>query len=153
MQHADTGEWEKFDASGYKVGIAVSKFNNSITSELLASAQKMLSQYKVNEKNITTLEGAGSVELPILLQAMAEQGQYNCLVALGAIIRGETAHFEYVAKFVTEGVLRVQLDYKIPIAFGVLTCDTQAQAESRVELGGGYAEAALQSASAIKTLL
>jgi 6,7-dimethyl-8-ribityllumazine synthase len=152
MQHADIGVWEKFDGSNYKVGIAVSKFNESITSGLLKSALNTLAEYKIRNSRITVAEVAGSVELPVLLQAMAEQKQYDCLVALGAIIRGETAHFEYVAKFVTEGILRVQLDYKLPIAFGVLTCETQEQALARIELGGGYAEAALQSASTIKSL-
>lgn len=152
MQHADVGEWQKFDASNYKVGVVVSKFNEAITSGLLKSALNTLAEYKISDSNVVVAEVAGSVEIPILLQAMAEQNKYDCLVALGAIIRGETAHFEYVAKFVTEGILRVQLDYKVPIAFGVLTCDTQDQAESRINLGGGYAEAALHSARTIKSL-
>lgn len=153
MQHADTGEWNKFNAEAYKVGIVVSKFNNEITRGLLLSAKDTLMQYKVDESNITVAEVAGSVEIPVLLQAMAEQEKFDCLVALGAIIRGDTAHFDYVAKFVTEGILRVQLDYKLPIAFGVLTCDTQDQATSRISLGGGYTEAALHSARTIKSLL
>ncbi len=151
-QDATKGEFEVFDAKEYKIGIVVALFNRDIGDALLSSAFEMCKQYGILDSNITVHKVAGSVEIPAVLQALAETKQYNCLVALGTIIKGETPHFDYVAKIVSEGVLRVMLDNKIPIGFGVLTCNNKEQALARVLSGGGALETALQTARTISSI-
>ena len=146
MQKAKRGEAEKFKATGYRVGIVASRFNSDITEALLTSAQKMLKQYQVPLKNIKVLRVTGGVELPLALQLLAKTKKYNCLVAIGAVIKGETPHFEYVAKMATEGILRVMLDYSLPIGLAVLTTNNHRQAVARINVGGEAVEAAIQVA-------
>ena len=148
-QNTLRGEFEVFDAKEYRIGIVLALFNSHIGEALFFSAIEMCKKYNIPESNITVHRVAGSVEIPILLQALAETKKYNCLVALGTIIRGETAHFDYVAKIVSEGVLRIMLDYKIPVGFGVLTCENNEQAHARVLSGGGAVETAIQTAKTI----
>jgi 6,7-dimethyl-8-ribityllumazine synthase len=145
MHQAERREFKKFDASSYKVGIVVAQFNSEITDQLLDNAIEVLGQYKISKENLNIIRVAGCVEIPLVLKKLAESENYNCLIALGAVIRGETSHFDYVAKIVSEGMLRVSLDHGIPIGFGILTTDNQKQAQERVDAGGGAAEAALQS--------
>lgn len=149
MHNAITAQFASFDASGYQVGIVVSQFNQPITDALLASAQAKLQNYAVPTDQITIIKVAGSVELPLQLQHLAKSGQYQCLVALGAVIEGETKHFDYVCKIVSDGILRVQLDFDIPIGFGVITCQTEAQAQARLDWGASATEAALQAAHSL----
>jgi 6,7-dimethyl-8-ribityllumazine synthase len=152
MQEVETGQWQIFDASRYKVGIVASQFNRNITDPLLDSVMEGLRQYNVSLGNITTIRVSGSIEVPLILQQLARTKQYQCLMAVGAVIRGETTHYDYVCKFVTEGVLRVQLKFDIPVGFGILTCENQEQALARTRLGAGYAEAALQSTRIIESI-
>ena len=153
MQKAHKGTLQPFDASNYRVGIVVAQFNADITEKLLASALVGAKQFKVLKKNIAVHRVAGSIEIPAVLKAMAETGKFDALVALGAIIRGETDHYEYVAKIVTEGVLEVMIDDEpISVGFGILTCNNVAQAKARVESGAGAISAALHSARAIKSI-
>ena len=141
---------QPFNASKYRVGIVVAQFNADITEKLLASALKAAKQFKMPVKNITVHRVAGSVEIPVVLKAMAETEKFDALVALGAIIRGETDHYDYVAKIVTDGVLEVMIDDQpIPVGFGVLTCNNVAQARSRVGSGAGALSAALHTARII----
>lgn len=142
--------FQPFDASSYRVGIVVAQFNGTITEALLASAMQKLAEYRVANKNIIVRRVAGCVEIPLILQKLAHGGNTDCLVAFGAIIRGETPHFDYVAKIVSEGILRVMLDHSIPVGFGVLTLENEAQAEGRFGSGAGAVEAALQSAYILK---
>ncbi len=139
-----------FDASKYRIGIVVAQFNSGITKQLLDSAEGVATQFKIPAKNITVRHVAGSVEIPVILQAMAKTKRYDALLALGAIIRGETAHFDYVAKMASEGVLRVMLDHGIPIGFGILACFSQEQAQQRVHGGGEALAAALHCAKIIR---
>ncbi len=136
-----------FDASRFKVGVVVSRFNWEITEKLLESTLETLREYKVKEKNIKIVSVPGSVETPFALQKLAKTNQHDCLVALGAVIKGETDHYTYVCKMVQEGTLRVMLDYSIPIGFGVLTANTFEQAEARTESGGEACAAALELAN------
>lgn len=151
-QEVPKAEFEKFDAANYKVGIVASQFNREITGKLVKEALNLLRQYFVPETSVTVKKVSGSIEIPVVLQALAKTKRYDCLVALGAIIRGETAHFDYVAKIAAEGVLRIMLDYGIPVGFGVLTVDNLGQAEKRIHVGAEAAEAALQSAKLIKEI-
>ncbi|MDP2599938.1 MAG: 6,7-dimethyl-8-ribityllumazine synthase [Deltaproteobacteria bacterium] len=152
MQNTNNGIFKDFDASGYRLGIVVAQFNKDITDGLLQTALAKASKYNIPEENVKIFMVAGSIEIPVILKAMAESKKYDCLVALGAVIRGETAHFEYVAKVVSEGILRVQLDSGIPVGFGILTCENVAQAKVRINFGANATEAALQSAKLIKGL-
>lgn len=150
MQHAQNNSFEVFDASEYKVAIAVSRFNGDITEQLCDSARQMLKKYSVPNSNITVVHVAGAIELPLALQALAKTNKYNCLVALGAVIRGATTHYEYVCGMAADGVMGVQLDTGLPIGFGVLTCENTEQAIERIDVGGSATEAALQSANLIE---
>ncbi|KKS43850.1 6,7-dimethyl-8-ribityllumazine synthase [Candidatus Nomurabacteria bacterium RIFCSPLOWO2_02_FULL_42_17] len=136
----------KFDARLMKVGLVVARFNSEITEKLLASALRALKEYKVLDKNIAIVSVAGSMELPYALQKMVKIRHFNALIALGCIIRGDTPHFDYVAKTAQEGALRVSLDHDIPIGFGVLTVNTPAQARKRLHVGGEATVAALDLA-------
>lgn len=150
MQHASQANFKTFDASGWKIGIVTAQFNKHITEEQLQSALKLAKSYHVPERNITIIRVAGAIEIPLALQKLAKSGEYQALLALGCIIQGETPHFDYVAKYVTEGILRVQLDESISIGFGILTCNNEKQAMERTKLAGDHLEAALQQAEALK---
>ena len=151
-QNALQGEFEKFDASAFRVGIVVAQFNRDVSEALLASAFEMCAAYQISQTQITVEHVAGCVEIPVVLQALAETGKYDCLVGFGTIIRGDTPHFDYVAKMVSEGILRVMLDNKIPVGFGVLTCENRDQALARVTTGASTMEAAIQSAKTVENI-
>ncbi len=150
MQHASQASFKPFDATKWKIGIVTAQFNKHITEQQLRGALKMAQTYKIPEQNITVIRVAGAIEIPLALQKLAKSGEYKALLALGCIIQGETPHFDYVAKYVTEGVLRVQLDESISIGFGILTCNNEKQALARTELAGDHLEAALQQAQALQ---
>ena len=144
MQIIEQEKRKIFDAGRLKVGIVVSRFNYEITEKLLGGALATLGEYNVQEKNIKVLTVAGSVETPFALQKLAKTKKYHCLVALGAVIKGETDHYTYVCKMAQEGVLRVMLDYSIPIGFGILMTETLEQARARAGSGGSAVSAALE---------
>lgn len=150
MQKAEQGNFEPFDASDWKIGIVVAEFNRHISDELYEHALKRAEDYKMSPENITTVRIAGIGEAPLTLQAMAASGSYQAILPIGCAIKGETQHFEYLCKFVTEGILRVQLDHKQPIAFGILMCNTEEQAKARAHLGGDHLDAVLQQAKTIQ---
>lgn len=149
MRQADTGDFQLFDAARWKIGIVVAQFNKDITEKLLESALARAEQYRIPSENITIIRVAGCVEIPLALQLLIDSSDYTTLLAIGCVIRGETPHFDYVNKFVCEGVLRVTLDNKIPIGFGVLTCESHAQAVARQDLGGDHLDAALHLAQTL----
>lgn len=134
------------DGHTLNVGIVTARFNEEITDSLLASAMSKLYECKVEEKNIRSVRVAGAAEIPIALQKLARTKRYDCLIALGCIIRGETPHFDYVCKMVQEGILRVSLDEGLPVGFGIITVNTLDQAIARKTLGSDAAVAALECA-------
>ncbi|MBI5728807.1 MAG: 6,7-dimethyl-8-ribityllumazine synthase [Candidatus Magasanikbacteria bacterium] len=134
------------DGRKLRVGIVTARFNQDITKKLTAAALRRLAECRVAAKNITLVSVAGSMEIPYALQKLARSKRYDCLVALGCVVRGETAHFDYVCKTAQEGVLRVSLDYAIPIGFGVITVNSLAQAEARGHLGADAVSAAVELA-------
>jgi len=152
MQGTNNKKREVFNASDYHVGIVVADFNTDITSKLLDEARNLLQEYSVPSKAVDVMHVPGSIEIPLVLQNFAKTKKYDCLVALGAVVRGESAHFEYVAKFVTEGILKVQLDHNISIGFGVLTTFDHDQAIKRIHAGRDAAIAALHVAREVKKL-
>jgi 6,7-dimethyl-8-ribityllumazine synthase len=113
------------------VGIVLARFNEAVTSRLLAGAVQALGEHGVADDAIDVATVAGAFELPLCAQRLAATGRYDALVALGAVIRGETPHFDYVAGEAAAGVSRVALAHDLPIAFGVLTTDTMEQALAR----------------------
>lgn len=123
-----------------------SRFNEAITERLLQAARKELRACAIPDSQITVIEVPGAVEIPWALQLLAEEGRYDFLVVLGAVIRGETAHFDYVAKIATEGILKVMLDYRIPVGFGVLTLFDLSQAEKRIAIAQSAVRAGLELA-------
>lgn len=135
------------NASGRRVGIVVSRFNRSITDLLLADAKKTLRRCGVRQENIRVVSVAGAIEIPFALQKLAKTGKYDCLAAIGCVIRGETPHFDFVCKTVQEGTLRVSLDEQIPVGFGVATVNSVEQAKARVHLGSESVLASLELCS------
>jgi 6,7-dimethyl-8-ribityllumazine synthase len=128
------------------VGVVVSRFNGEISNRLLESALEALSAAGVQEERITVMPVPGAFELPIGAMALAKTRRYSCVIALGCVVRGETAHFEYVAGEAASGIQLAGLETGVPVAFGVLTVDTAEQAEARVDKGADAARAALEMA-------
>jgi 6,7-dimethyl-8-ribityllumazine synthase len=128
------------------VGVVVSRFNGEISNRLLESALEALEAAGVQEDRITVMPVPGAFELPIGAMALAKTRRYSCVIALGCVLRGETAHFDYVAGEAASGIQLAGLETGVPVAFGVLTVDTADQAEARVERGGDAARAALEMA-------
>ena len=128
------------------VGIVVSRFNGEISNRLLESALEALAAAGVADERITVMPVPGAFELPIGAMALAKTRRYSCVVALGCVVRGETAHFEYVAGEAASGLQLAGLETGVPVAFGVLTVDTAEQAEARTDKGADAARAALEMA-------
>jgi 6,7-dimethyl-8-ribityllumazine synthase len=116
---------------GLKFGIVVARFNDFITGKLLEGAQDALLRHGVNEEDIEVTWVPGSFEIPLAAQKLAGTKRYDAIICLGAVIRGGTPHFEYVAAEVTKGIAQVSLSTGLPVIYGVLTCDTLEQAIER----------------------
>ena len=121
----------KLISSGKRYGIVISRFNEFISSKLLGGALDALDRHGVATDEITVVWTPGSFEIPVVTKKMAASGDYDAVIALGAVIRGSTPHFDYVANEVAKGVAHVSLDSGVPILFGVLTTDTIEQAVER----------------------
>lgn len=114
-----------------RVGIVCSRFNEFVVNSLLDGAKRALTRHGVKEKNVEVFWVPGAYEIPVMAKLLAVSQKYDALVALGAVIRGETAHFEYVAGPCAEGLMQVQLETLMPIGFGVLTVENVEQATAR----------------------
>ena len=128
------------------VGVVVARFNGEISNRLLESALEALAAAGVPDERITVMPVPGAFELPIGAMALAKTRRYSCVIALGCVVRGETAHFEYVAGEAASGLQLAGLETGVPVAFGVLTVDTTEQAEARADKGAEAARAALEMA-------
>jgi len=122
---------ESLDGSGLSIGIVCARFNDHIVSNLLAGAQRGLTRCRVEESNIDIVWVPGAFEIPLAAIALAGSENYDAVIALGAVIRGDTAHFEFVAGECARGIQDAQLVSGVPIMFGVLTVDTNQQAVDR----------------------
>jgi 6,7-dimethyl-8-ribityllumazine synthase len=143
-------------ATGLRFGLVVARFNSLVTEQLLSGALDVLRRHGADDAGIDVYRCAGTFELPALLKRVAASGRYDAVVALGAVIRGGTPHFEYVAGEATKGVAHVALEAPCAVTMGVLTCDNMEQALERAGLKGGNkgAEAALaavEQANAFKS--
>lgn len=114
-----------------RVGIVCSRFNEFVVNALLDGAKRGLAKHGVRDKNVEVFWVPGAFEIPVMARLMAVSQKYDALVTLGAVIRGETAHFEYVAGPCAEGIMQVQLETLVPIGFGVLTVENVEQAAAR----------------------
>ena len=124
-------------ARQYRFGIVVSRFNEFISTRLLAGALDALKRHDAPEDNIEIIWVPGCFEIPLAAQKAARSGRYDAVICLGAVIRGETPHFEYVASEVAKGVARVGLDAGLPVIFGVITSDNLEQAIERAGTKAG----------------
>ena len=138
---------------GRRIAIVQSRFNPGIGEALLASALRALREAGVPDDQVTVATVPGALEIPLALQRLAQLGDYDALVALGAVIRGDTYHFDVVANESAAGVASVQLEFGVPVGNGILTCDTEAQAEARMAAKGGEAAlAALELANLLDAI-
>ena len=147
----------KVDAQGLKIGIVVSRFNHFITEKLLEGALDGVTSHGGEDQNITVVRVPGAFEIPLVAERMAASGKYDALVCLGAVIRGDTPHFEYVSDAVTRGIGKTIRDYRIPVGFGILTTNNVQQAMERAgskDANKGYEAAltAIEMASIIRQI-
>jgi 6,7-dimethyl-8-ribityllumazine synthase len=131
MFGAEKGQADRLDGKGLYIGIVQARFNESVTQALAQACRSELQAVGVAADHIDLVTVPGALEVPVALQAMAEKGGYDALIALGCIIRGETYHFELVANESAAGVTRVALDYRLPIANAILTTENMEQAVAR----------------------
>jgi 6,7-dimethyl-8-ribityllumazine synthase len=142
------------DARGMKIGLIVSRFNNFITAKLLEGAMDGLKTHGGADDDLSVVHVPGAFEIPIVAAQMAASRKFDALVCLGAVIRGDTSHFEYVCEAVTDGISKAVWEYRMPISFGVLTTDNVQQAMERSgvkDANKGY-EAALTAIEMVSVL-
>ena len=133
MHDADQGQAANLDGEGLRIGIVRARFNDALTSALAQACLSELAVLGVAERHIRQVRVPGALEIPVALKAMAESEDYDALIALGCIVRGETYHFELVANESGAGVSRVALDHLLPVANAILTVENEAQAWARAE--------------------
>jgi 6,7-dimethyl-8-ribityllumazine synthase len=121
--------------AGYRFAVVVSRFNEEITEGLLQGARERLAEASVPEENVTIIRVPGAFEIPIAGQRLGESGEYDAVICLGCVIKGETMHFEYIAEATSHGIMQAAAATGIPMAFGVLTTLTEEQALERSRSG------------------
>lgn len=136
MQDANKGAAQQLDGRDLAIGIVQARFNDHITGRMAEVCIQELQAMGVNPRDIQHVTVPGALEVPVALQAMAQSEDYDALIALGCIIRGETYHFELVANESGAGVTRVSLDHGIAVANAILTVENEAQAQARIEEKG-----------------
>ncbi len=143
-----------FSAVSAKFAIVVARFNGFVVEELLSGAIDALKRHGVNENNITVVRVPGAFEMPLATQKIAESKDYEAVIALGAVIRGGTPHFDYVAGECASGLAKISLATGIPVAFGLLTTDTIEQAIERsgTKAGNKGADAAMSALEMVSLL-
>jgi len=147
----------KLTAEGLRFGIVVSRFNEFITGKLLAGALDALVRHGANDAEIDVAWVPGTFEVPIVTQKMAMSGKYDAVVCLGALIRGATPHFDYLAAEVTKGIAQIGLQSSVPCVYGIITADTIEQAIERAGTKAGNkgfdaAETAIEMANVLRSI-
>ncbi|HSP88086.1 MAG TPA: 6,7-dimethyl-8-ribityllumazine synthase [Ignavibacteriaceae bacterium] len=140
-----------------KFALVQSKFNESVCNRLLAGALSCFRENGINENEILIVKVPGAFEIPLIAETLASQKKYDAIICIGAVIKGETAHFEYISQAATDGIMKVGLKHRIPIVFGVITTYTEEQAEARAgekenNKGWEAAETAIEMANLMKKL-
>jgi 6,7-dimethyl-8-ribityllumazine synthase len=154
MQGADQGQSASLDGDGLSIGIVRARFNDALTRALAEACLAELAALGVPDKHITQVTVPGALEVPVALKAMADSEDFDALIALGCIIRGETYHFELVANESGAGVSRVALDHQIPVANAILTVENEDQAWARAaDKGRDAARVAVEMANLLDDLL
>jgi 6,7-dimethyl-8-ribityllumazine synthase len=136
------------------IAVVAGRFNRFIVDQLVAGARDALERHGVNESNVVLVWVPGAFELPLLARQLAASGKYDAIIALGAVVRGGTPHFDFVAGECARGLMRVSLDHGIPVTFGVLTTDTVEQALERAGTGQGNKgyDAAMTAIEMVETM-
>ena len=147
----------KLNAKGLKFGIVVGRFNEFISSKLLGGALDALKRHDAEDDNVEMAWAPGSFEIPLIAQKMAKSGKYDAVICLGAVIRGATPHFDYVAAEVSKGIANAMLNTEVPIIYGVLTTDSIEQAIERAGTKAGKkgfdeAKAAIEMGNLLKEI-
>jgi 6,7-dimethyl-8-ribityllumazine synthase len=127
----------RLDAKGVKTALIASRFNDFITAKLVEGAMDCLLRHGASESDITVIRVPGSFEIPLAAQKAAASGAFDAVVCLGALIRGQTPHFDYIASEVTKGIAQVSLQTGLPVTFGIVTADTLEQAVDRAGAKAG----------------
>lgn len=122
---------KKNKTSSGRIAVIVSRFNEEVTGGLLKGAVGYLNENGLNEKSIDIIYVPGAFEIPLTARTLCINGKYCGIICLGAVIKGETAHFEYISNAVSNGLMSLNLEYNIPVSFGILTCYTDEQAQKR----------------------
>ncbi len=144
---------KNLDGAGMRIGIVQSRFNPVVCEGLLAACRAQLTRHGVQDQDITLATVPGALEIPLALRQMARSGKFDALVALGAVIRGDTYHFEVVSDESARGVSAVQMEYGVPVANAILTTDTDQQAEARMDAKGEEAaRVAIEMANVLKAI-
>ncbi|MDZ7735815.1 MAG: 6,7-dimethyl-8-ribityllumazine synthase [Gammaproteobacteria bacterium] len=142
------------DIQNARVGIVASRFNGFIVDRLVDGARATLQEQGIRDNAVVFLQVPGAFELPVAVKKLADEGNCEGIIALGAVIRGETAHFDYICSGVTNGLMRVSLDHGLPVGFGLLTVDNEAQALARAgeedNKGRDAAQAVLEMISLLR---
>lgn len=147
-----------FDAAGARFALVATRWNDFIVDRLVNGALEVLRDCGVAEDDITLIRVPGAFELPVACDCLAENGDYDAIIALGAVIRGETPHFDYVAGECARGLSATAVEYSVPVAFGVITADTVEQAEARSQpdedrnKGAEAANAAVEMVSLLRQI-
>ena len=142
------------DGAGLKIGIVMSRFNLPVCEGLLSACVTELKRLGVADSDMVIANVPGALEIPLVLQTLAQSGKYQALIALGAVIRGDTYHFEVVSNDSCRAIMEVQLDTGVPIANGILTCESDEQAEVRMQpKGTDCAQAAVEMANLQRALI
>ena len=147
----------RLDGAGKRIAVVASRFNGAVVEGLVEGALDCLRRHGVDEASIRLVRVPGACEIPLALERLAASGELDALVALGVVIRGETSHFEHVCAQATSGIGRVSLDHRLPVGFGLLTCETSEQARERAggkagNKGWDAALAALEMADLVTRL-
>ncbi|OIO02498.1 MAG: 6,7-dimethyl-8-ribityllumazine synthase [Elusimicrobia bacterium CG1_02_56_21] len=145
-----------FNAEKLKFAVVVSRFNDFLTSRLLEGAVDALKRHGAAEKDITVVKTPGAYEIPVVCERLAG-GNYNAIICLGAVIKGDTPHFDFVAQETAKGIAAVSMKHKVPVAFGIITADTLEQAIERAGVkhgnkGAEAARSAIEMANLFKNL-
>ena len=145
------------DATGLAFGLVASKFNKFVTSRLLAECVKALTKAGASEGAFEVVRVPGAFEIPLVARQLARSGRFDAVICLGAVIRGDTPHFEYISTEVSRGILQASMETNVPVVFGVLTTDTVAQAIERADpaklnRGADAAKTAIEMATVMRQI-
>lgn len=127
----------KLDASGHRIGIVVSRFNSFFTDQLLNGALDCVLRHNGSQENVAVAYVPGSFEIPFAAARMAKSGKYDSIICLGAVIRGDTPHFDYIAAEASKGIAKLGMEMSIPVVYGIITTDTIEQAIERAGTKAG----------------